>query len=391
MKTERDKVKADITITTEIDLRPKIDKGELVQNWISSTNFDLDTSDSDVTSSIASNDDLESTVYSSSIVTEDLSENMQGLSIKVGQDEQNQIITNAENANVLNKIDVLQHIFNTTNSVQTLGNVIIENSKGVHIGNITYVTGPIHITQTEGGNIGAVYQGSGPKEQPSNNMRENNKPPDRSNPPERQSNTYRTTPLGEEEEGEREEFNRSDSFIGNIRRNIEGNVLRIVNRMTWLAQRPLEQYNYIDGPVPYVIISHTGSEDALTQAENVYLVRNIQCFHIESRRWNDIAYNFLIGSDGNVYEGRGWKVVGAHTYGYNKKSVGISFIGCFMRELPPPVSLQACKLLIERGVELGHISPNYSIVCHCQCSPTESPGRMLFEEIKTWPHFAIDP
>lgn len=38
---------------------------------------------------------------------------------------------------------------------------------------------------------------------------------------------------------------------------------------------------------------------------------------------------FLIGGDGNVYEGCGWTHEGAHTYGYNKKSIGIGFIGNF--------------------------------------------------------------
>jgi len=36
-----------------------------------------------------------------------------------------------------------------------------------------------------------------------------------------------------------------------------------------------------------------------------------------------------VGGDGNVYEGRGWHQVGAHTYGFNKKSVGIALIGEF--------------------------------------------------------------
>lgn len=39
--------------------------------------------------------------------------------------------------------------------------------------------------------------------------------------------------------------------------------------------------------------------------------------------------SFLIGNDGNVYEGAGWNKVGAHTLGYNRKSIGIAFIGDF--------------------------------------------------------------
>ena len=38
--------------------------------------------------------------------------------------------------------------------------------------------------------------------------------------------------------------------------------------------------------------------------------------------WADIGYSFLVGEDGNVYEGRGWSLAGAHCIGYNSKSIG---------------------------------------------------------------------
>lgn len=119
----------------------------------------------------------------------------------------------------------------------------------------------------------------------------------------------------------------------------------------------------------------------------MYLVRLTQTFHIESRKWSDIAYNFLVGSDGNVYEGRGWGVVGAHTYGYNAVGMGISFIGCFMNKLPSATALEQARLLIQQGIDIGAIDKDYSLVGHCQCSPFESPGRRLFDEIKTWEHW----
>lgn len=40
--------------------------------------------------------------------------------------------------------------------------------------------------------------------------------------------------------------------------------------------------------------------------------------------WIDIGYNFIVGEDGNVYEGRGWGINGAHSGKnfYNKNSLG---------------------------------------------------------------------
>ena len=42
---------------------------------------------------------------------------------------------------------------------------------------------------------------------------------------------------------------------------------------------------------------------------------------MELRHFDDIGYNFLIGGDGIVYEGRGWNKQGAHTKGNNFKKI----------------------------------------------------------------------
>jgi N-acetylmuramoyl-L-alanine amidase len=52
-------------------------------------------------------------------------------------------------------------------------------------------------------------------------------------------------------------------------------------------------------------------------------------------------FSFLIGGDGNVYEGRGWNVVGAHTGGYNTVGYGYCFIGDFMNLNPNSISQDA--------------------------------------------------
>ena len=99
----------------------------------------------------------------------------------------------------------------------------------------------------------------------------------------------------------------------------------------------------------------------------------------------------MVGGDGNVYEGRGWDGVGAFVYGYNNVSIGISFIGTFISELPPPKQTAAGKALIAEGVRLGKISKDYKLFAHRQLSPTESPGLAFYENIKTWPHWAEKP
>jgi N-acetylmuramoyl-L-alanine amidase len=50
---------------------------------------------------------------------------------------------------------------------------------------------------------------------------------------------------------------------------------------------------------------------------------------MNTNRWSDIGYNFVVGEDGNVYEGRGWDNVGAHAPAYNPRGIGICIIGDF--------------------------------------------------------------
>ncbi|KAG5868629.1 hypothetical protein JTB14_007856 [Gonioctena quinquepunctata] len=161
----------------------------------------------------------------------------------------------------------------------------------------------------------------------------------------------------------------------------------VVTRTNWLAQPPLGEKEFLENPARYVVIGHTATEEGFTQAENTLLIRLIQTFHIESKKWKDTAYNFLIGSDGLAYEGRGWGVIGSHTRGYNSQSMGISFIGCFLDHLPPSAALKKTKELIAYGVSRGSIAEDYVLLAHCQCSAVESPGRRLFEEIQTWDHW----
>ena len=61
----------------------------------------------------------------------------------------------------------------------------------------------------------------------------------------------------------------------------------------------------------------------------------------------DIGYNYLVGSDGKAYEGRGWRYQGAHTRGYNNVTVAITAIGDFENISPNLAVRQAIANLID--------------------------------------------
>lgn len=112
---------------------------------------------------------------------------------------------------------------------------------------------------------------------------------------------------------------------------------------------------------------------------------------MEGRNWSDIAYNFLVGGDGNVYEGRGWDDMGAHTRGYNTKSICIAFIGTFNNVEPPQRQLYAAKNITKLGVEMKKLSQDYQLYGHRQLAPFLSPGAALYNIIKTWDHWINKP
>jgi len=71
----------------------------------------------------------------------------------------------------------------------------------------------------------------------------------------------------------------------------------------------------------YYFIHH--SAGPITQT-----VQQIQNFHMGYERdWSDIAYSHLVNWKGQIFEGRGWGVVGGSTKGYNSRSHSVCYIG----------------------------------------------------------------
>lgn len=137
-------------------------------------------------------------------------------------------------------------------------------------------------------------------------------------------------------------------------------------------------------------------------------------------------WRFLVGGDGNIYEGCGWTREGAHTYGYNKKSVGIGFIGNFQSKCRPinltkrlssilaPLSfsphevclylyvlflgteasqkmLDAAHKLITCGKSQGILRSDVRVIGARQVTETASPGRRLYAQIQNWPEWTSNP
>lgn len=105
----------------------------------------------------------------------------------------------------------------------------------------------------------------------------------------------------------------------------------------------------------WIIVHHSGGTDANPLADTSHHTAKIMEEHHLSLGWNGLGYNYVIHKDGTVWKGRPEHVTGAHTVGYNQKSIGICLAGNFDATMPTKEQETALKTL------LLDISTRYSI------------------------------
>jgi SpoIID/LytB domain protein len=53
-----------------------------------------------------------------------------------------------------------------------------------------------------------------------------------------------------------------------------------------------------------VVVHHTAGSNSYTKAQSASIVRAVQAYHVKSRKWCDVGYNFLVDKYGQIFEGR---------------------------------------------------------------------------------------
>ncbi|MFH1598156.1 MAG: N-acetylmuramoyl-L-alanine amidase [Patescibacteria group bacterium] len=158
--------------------------------------------------------------------------------------------------------------------------------------------------------------------------------------------------------------------------------LTIITREQWEADADylLDSDKDTIWPLQYqrpqkFVIHHTAGSNGGDNPEAT--VRAIYYYHAQILGWGDIGYNYLIDSQGNIYEGRkgGDGVVGAHAFrdsgcnvvrfggskegiDFNEGTIGISLLGNYEESQPSQKAINALvKLIAHKGASLG-INPN---------------------------------
>uniref|UniRef100_A0A0K8R8L1 Putative peptidoglycan recognition protein n=1 Tax=Ixodes ricinus TaxID=34613 RepID=A0A0K8R8L1_IXORI len=162
--------------------------------------------------------------------------------------------------------------------------------------------------------------------------------------------------------------------------------IQFVSRGEWEAKAPID-VEYLSAAVGLVFYHHTEGHECYSRENCSKTVQHWQDYHQKTKRWFDIAYQYLVGGDGAVYVGRGFGVVGAHTLAYNYKSVSFGFIGNFTYHAPTEEMLTTAENLIDCGIRLGKILANYTLHGQRDANNRDCPGEAFYKRMTEFSRF----
>jgi hypothetical protein len=142
-------------------------------------------------------------------------------------------------------------------------------------------------------------------------------------------------------------------------------------------------------------VHHTADRNDYTAKQVPAMVRAMYTYHVKSRGWCDLGYNFLVDRFGRAFEGRyggaQLPVLGAHTASYNTNSFGVALIGNFEKVAPPSAMLETTARVIAWKMDANYRSPLATIVLdgaklhavsgHRDTKATACPGQQLYNKL----------
>ncbi|MGZ0148410.1 N-acetylmuramoyl-L-alanine amidase [Kribbella sp. WER1] len=176
----------------------------------------------------------------------------------------------------------------------------------------------------------------------------------------------------------------------------------MVSRRRWGADERLRSYNGASCVRPKytttvlaAFVHHTADRNDYTRTDVAGMVRAMYAYHVKSRGWCDLGYNFLVDRFGRIFEGRAGgaqlPVLGAHTASYNANSFGVAVIGNFDKTAPPAAMLESTARVIAWKLDANYRSPSstirldgkslHTVSGHRDTKATDCPGTELYKKL----------
>ncbi|HEX5541973.1 MAG TPA: LysM peptidoglycan-binding domain-containing protein [Micromonospora sp.] len=160
--------------------------------------------------------------------------------------------------------------------------------------------------------------------------------------------------------------------------------VKIISRAEWGA-RPWNNDPKSSGPPSVALSKRTeffihwyGGVPG--NASGVALAREVERLHIDGNGWAGVGYNWIVGQDGTIYEGRGWGRVGAHCPGHNVSGLAVLIAVGKGGKKPSDAALASARALYDEACKrTGHTLAKKG---HKDGIPTECPGPDLYAWVK---------
>ena len=160
--------------------------------------------------------------------------------------------------------------------------------------------------------------------------------------------------------------------------------MNVITRDMWGAKPNKTKFSKL-GEVKGLVVHWSAYPIAVGNQAEMDQVKKIQALHQNDRGWNDIAYNFLVGDTGQIYEGRGWGNRSAAQGGNsreeinfnNKHYVAVCWLGGINpADKPSAKAVESVKWLYEQVG--GELRP------HSSFKQTACPGDAWRQWIIEW-------
>lgn len=162
-----------------------------------------------------------------------------------------------------------------------------------------------------------------------------------------------------------------------------------VPRVEWTEDQQAGN-KLLSKPIKGTIVGQTDDRESCFTKEDC--IAKIKSIRARSSHLNDIPWNFLVGGDGRVYEGRGYRYEGEHTSSgdssdYNDVGIGIGFIGNFSVNAVPTQMMEGLKYFIRKSIEDSNIRFDSLIFFQDQLIYKQEPANELENALKSLGNF----
>ena len=185
---------------------------------------------------------------------------------------------------------------------------------------------------------------------------------------------------------------------------------KIVTRAGWEADEGLREAGDPDyaTAAKVVFVHHSDTAVDYECSESAGIIRGMYTYHVKSKGWRDLAYNFVVDKCGTLFEGRfggvDLPVIGSHTYGFNTNSTGVVVIGNYEKAPASDAAVATVARLATWKLSLAGVSPSSTsslvygvpsgegrvqgqsypfeaISAHQDARATDCPGTMLYAQL----------